>query len=318
MYEILSLTIPFFAAIALGSLASLKGWFSLSDGRILSRYVFFVVLPPFMFVAITSRPVTNIINLDFILLYEGVTLTIFLLAVFIGRFFLKLRPTESGLFGLTAAYPNYGYIGVPLALLAFGQDAAVPMALVLVINNILLLVLTSIFTRDNQTTGLWALIQTNLISLGKNPLLLSVLVAVAFSASGFSLPAMPDIFLKFLAGAAAPTALFALGITLVGQPIREAWAELSLLVLMKLLLHPLLIIFVFLPVYLAGNPAIDVLWIKVAVLFTCLPIAANAFAMSEYYGVYSGRSATAIMVTTLLASVTVPTFLYLIGILFGT
>ena len=56
---------------------------------------------------------------------------------------------------------------------------------------------------------------------------------------------MPDIFLKFLAGAAAPTALFALGITLVGQPLREAWAELSLLVLMKLLLHPLLIIVVF-------------------------------------------------------------------------
>jgi len=59
------------------------------------------------------------------------------------------------------------------------------------------------------------------------------------------------------------------------------------------------------------------LWIKVAVLFTCLPIAANAFAMSEYYGVYSGRSATAIMVTTLLASVTVPAFLYLITLIFG-
>ena len=67
---------------------------------------------------------------------------------------------------------------------------------------------------------------------------------------------------------------------------------------MKLLLHPLLIIAVFLHAHLAGNGAIDILWIKVAVLFTCLPIAANAFAMSEYYGVYSGRSATAIMVTT--------------------
>jgi len=147
--------------------------------------------------------------------------------------------------------------------------------------------------------------------------LLSVLVAVAFSASGLNLPAMPDIFLKFLAGAAAPTALFALGITLVGQPLREAWAELSLLVLMKLFLHPLLIIAVFLHAHLVGNGAIDILWIKVAVLFTCLPIAANAFAMSEYYGVYSGRSATAIMVTTLLASVTVPAFLYLITLIFG-
>ena len=317
MYDILSLTIPFFAAILLGSLASLKGWFSWSDGRILSRYVFFVVLPPFMFVAITSRPMTNILNLEFLLRYEAVTIFVFLIAVFLGRIFLKLKPTESGLFGLNAAYPNYGYIGVPLALLAFGPDVAVPMALILVSNNILLLVLTSIFTRDGQAEGLGALLWTNIVSLARNPLLLSVLVAVAFSASGLNLPAMPDIFLKFLAGAAAPTALFALGITLVGQPLREAWAELSLLVLMKLLLHPLLIIAVFLHAHLAGNGAIDILWIKVAVLFTCLPIAANAFAMSEYYGVYSGRSATAIMVTTLLASVTVPAFLYLITLIFG-
>jgi predicted permease len=230
--------------------------------------------------------------------------------------FLKLKPTESGLFGLNAAYPNYGYIGVPLALLAFGPDVAVPMALILVSNNVLLLLLTSIFTRDGRAKGLGSLLWTNIVSLSRNPLLLSVLVAVAFSASGFTLPAMPDIFLKFLAGAAAPTALFALGITLVGQPIKEAWAELSLLVLMKLLLHPLLIIAVFLQAHLSGNSSIDVLWIKVAVLFTCLPIAANAFAMSEYYGTYSGRSATAIMITTLLASVSVPAFLYIISVIF--
>ena len=144
MSEILSLTIPFFAAILLGSLSSLKGWFTLQDGRTLSRYVFFVVLPPFMFVAITSRPVTNIVNLEFLLRYEAVTIFIFLIAVFLGRVFLKLKPTESGLFGLNAAYPNYGYIGVPLALLAFGPDVAVPMALILVSNNVLLLSLIHI------------------------------------------------------------------------------------------------------------------------------------------------------------------------------
>jgi malonate transporter len=318
MYEILSLTIPFFAAILLGSLASLKGWFSLTDGRILSRYVFFVVLPPFMFVAITARPVTNIVNFEFILRYEGVTILIFLLAVVISRLFLKLSSTESGLFALNAAYPNYVYIGVPLAILAFGQDAAVPIALILVVNNTLLLILTSLFTRDARARSAFELIKITIISLFKNPLLLSVIFALGFSASGLSLPEMPDRFLNFLAGAAAPTALFALGITLVGQPMREAWAELSLLVLIRLFLHPLLILFVFLQAQFFGGANIDILWVKVAVLFTCLPIAANAFAMSEYYGVYSGRSATAIMLTTFIASLSVPCFLFVISMLFGT
>lgn len=312
MYDILSLTMPFFAAILLGSLCSLKGWFSAGDGRMLSRYVFFVVLPPFMFVAITSRPIDNIINLEFILRYEAVTITVFVLAVMIGRMILKLKRRESGLFGLNAAYPNYGYIGVPLALLAFGEEAAVPMSLILVINNILLLFLTAVFTKDQAGGTLFHLLKDNVISLARNPLMMSVLIAIAFSASGLTMPAMPDIFLKFLAGAAAPTALFALGIALVGQPVREAWAELGVLVALKLFCHPLLIIFIFVIVPPSGWGSVDPLWIKVAILFTSLPIAANAFALSEFYGVYSGRSATAIMLTTAVASITVPAFLYLL------
>ena len=70
------------------------------------------------------------------------TVFVFLVAVFLNEYFSG-KPAESGLFGLNAAYPNYGYIGV---LLAFGPDVVVPMALILVSNNILLLLL-SIFTQ---------------------------------------------------------------------------------------------------------------------------------------------------------------------------
>ena len=80
MADILALTIPFFGIILLGSLTRLKGWFSAADGRMISRYVFFVVLPPFMFVAITARPLNDIFNPEFTLRYELVTLTLFSLA----------------------------------------------------------------------------------------------------------------------------------------------------------------------------------------------------------------------------------------------
>ena len=54
----------------------------------------------------------------------------------------------------------------------------------------------------------------------------------------------------------------------------------------------------------------DILWIKVAILFSCLPIAANVFALSQFYNAYSGRSATAIMGTTIIACITVPLTLF--------
>ena len=144
----------------------------------------------------------------------------------------------------------------------------------------------------------------------RNPLLLTVLVGLGFSASGLQLAALPEQFLKMLAGAAAPTALFALGITLVGQPIRAALTELATISLIKLMIHPALIAAAFL-LWPSSQP-INPLWIQLAVLFASLPIAANVFALSQFYNVYTGRTATAIMITTICASITVPVTLFLL------
>ncbi|MGB0163091.1 MAG: AEC family transporter [Candidatus Puniceispirillaceae bacterium] len=312
MADILALTIPFFGIILLGSLTRLKGWFSAADGRMISRYVFFVVLPPFMFVAITARPLNDIFNPEFTLRYELVTLTLFGLAFIVGRYLLKLSRKEASLFSLNASYPNYGYIGVPLALLAFGEDAAVPMAVILVVNNAVLVLLVALFITDETSGGAGRTFVKTMASLVKNPLLMSVVVAMGFSASGLTMPEMPALFLDLLAGAAAPTALFALGIALVGQPVRAAWGELGALAVFKLFMHPLMMALVFLGWPAIGPYPFDPLWIKIALIFSCLPVAANVFNLAEFYGVYSGRTATSIMLSTLIASVSVPAMMYMI------
>ena len=42
---------------------------------------------------------TNIFNLEFLLRYEAVTVFVFLVAVFLGRVFLKLKPANPGCSG---------------------------------------------------------------------------------------------------------------------------------------------------------------------------------------------------------------------------
>ena len=310
MLDVLSITIPFFAIILCGSLARLRGWFSEESGRTLSRFAFFVVLPPFMFIAITSIDVTALFHIGFVLRYELVTITMFFIAGIFATFVIRLTPEQRGLFCLNTAYPNYGYIGVPLAILAFGQQAAAPISLILVCDTITLLVMTTIMSHDAATGHLGRALRDTIISMLRNPLLLTVLVGLGFSASGLQLAALPEQFLKMLAGAAAPTALFALGITLVGQPIRAALTELATISLIKLMIHPALIAAAFL-LWPSSQP-IDPLWIQLAVLFASLPIAANVFALSQFYNVYTGRTATAIMITTICASITVPVTLFLL------
>ena len=310
MGDILSLTIPFFGIILLGAFSRSSGFFDEQAGRILARFAFFVVLPAFMFVSITSAPVSEIANPHFILRYEAVTIIIFALGIVFATRILRLSGRSSGIFALNATYPNYGYIGVPLAILAFGQGAVVPMSLILVCDSIMLLLLTAIFTRDKGSADLSSALMQMLQSMARNPLLLSVLAGFIFSASGVTLPDMPIFFLDMLAGAAAPTALFALGITLIGQPIRSARAELGTITILKLVIHPLLM-----GVVMLTMPGLDVLWIQTAILFACLPVAANVFALSEFYQAYSGRTATSIMLTTLIASLTVPATLYALTML---
>ena len=310
MGDILSLTIPFFGIILLGAFSRSSGFFDEQAGRILARFAFFVVLPAFMFVSITSAPVSEVANPHFILRYEAVTIIIFGLGIVFATRILRLTGRSSGIFALNATYPNYGYIGVPLAILAFGEGAVVPMSLILVCDSIMLLLLTAIFTRDKGSGDLSSALVQMLRSMSRNPLLLSVLTGFIFSASGLTLPQMPIFFLDMLAGAAAPTALFALGITLVGQPIRSARAELGTITILKLVIHPLLMAAVMLTM-----PGLDMLWIQTAILFACLPVAANVFALSEFYQAYSGRTATSIMLTTLIASVSVPATLYALTML---
>jgi len=310
MGDILSLTIPFFGIILLGAFSRSSGFFDEQAGRILARFAFFVVLPAFMFVSITSAPVSEVANPHFILRYEAVTIIIFALGIVFATRILGLSGRSSGIFALNATYPNYGYIGVPLAILAFGEGAVVPMSLIFVRDSIMLLLLTAIFTRDKGSGDLSSALVQMLRSMSRNPLLLSVLTGFIFSASGLTLPQMPIFFLDMLAGAAAPTALFALGITLVGQPIRSARAELGTITVLKLVIHPLLMAAVMLTM-----PGLDMLWIQTAILFACLPVAANVFALSEFYQAYSGRTATSIMLTTLIASVSVPATLYALTML---
>jgi malonate transporter len=304
MSEVLNISIPFFALIFLGFGARAIKFIDESGARTMSKFAFFVTLPPFMFLRVSASEPSAILNWGFVWRYEASTVIIYLSAALLARWLFRLHRLESGIFGLNVAYPNYGYMGIPLAILAFGDEAALPMALILFADTIVLLALTSVFVAGNDGGASRAMVRI-MRTMISNPLVLSVLAGLLFSASGLSMPKIPAQFGTMLAGAAAPVALFALGATLFGQPLRAAAAEISVISCLKLVVHPLLVALFFI-----GVPGQDPLWIKVAILSACLPVAANVFMLANHYGAYTGRTASAILASTILASLSVPTFLF--------
>lgn len=307
MYDVLSLTIPFFGVIALGAFSRAIGFFDADMGLKLARFAFYFILPPFLFLSITQAPIDELFTMGFLIRYELATILMLILTGIASAFLFGFQGIKRGLYGLNAAYPNVGYIGVPLCLMAFGPEAILPLAMILSIDTIVLLVCTAVFVTSDTKGAFASSLAHTAKQLVKNPLIVSAVVGIIWAYTGLPVPFIADKFMSLLAGGAAPAALFALGITLYGSDLKQARVEISLLVILKLFIHPLLVALLFI-----GWPGMDKIWVQTAILSAALPIAANVFAMSQYYEVYSEKTAGAIMLSTVIASITTPAVLFLL------
>ena len=113
--------------------------------------------------------------------------------------------------------------------------------------------------------------------------------------------------LRILSGAAAPCALFAMGVAVALRQVKRIPGELSVLLPIKLILHPILLLLL-----LSFLGTVPDVWIKTAILMACLPPAANVFIVAQQYDVYVERASSAVMIGTLVSVFTVTFFLYLI------
>jgi len=300
MADVLNLTIPMFSLIGIGYLLRRIQFMSEQDGTVLSKFAFYILLPPLMFTSILSGDASKSLNINFIFSYEIITITIFVLTYLLGLL-IKLKTMEKAIFGLNAAYPNYGYIGVPLCILAFGAEAAIPLALILLADTFVLLT-TLIFYKLTETrkTSLRELSKEIIQRFIYNPLMMSVFVAFIFSTVDIKIVTAIDRTLSIVAASATAVALIALGISLNVTSIKNQKSVLFFITVIKLIVHPILIFIVF-----QFQTNIDPIWVKTAIVCASLPVAANVFVLANYYKNFESESAAAITITTIVSSITV-------------
>ena len=300
MADVLNLTIPMFSLIGIGYLLRRIQFMSEQDGTVLSKFAFYILLPPLMFTSILSGDASRSLNINFIFSYEIITISIFVLTYLLGVL-IKLKTMEKAIFGLNAAYPNYGYIGVPLCILAFGAEAAIPLALILLADTFVLLT-TLIFYKLTETrkTSLRELSKEIIQRFIYNPLMMSVFVAFIFSTVDIKIVTAIDRTLSIVAASATAVALIALGVSLNVTSIKNQKSVLFFITIIKLIVHPILIFIVF-----QFQNGIDSMWVKTAIVCASLPVAANVFVLANYYKTFANESAAAITITTIVSSITV-------------
>lgn len=308
MLAVLQVTFPFFALVACGYFATRRGWLPVVAIPGLNGFVLFFALPAMLYRFGATTPVGQSLDPAVI----GVYLLCAVLMVGVAVAFARGRGlgwTDAAFGALVAAFPNTGYMGVPLLVALLGAAAAGPTIATILVD----LVFTSSLCiglsqlGSHGAHGMGVAMRRALAGMLSNPLPWAILAGAATSWLGMALPAPIMQTVGLLADAASPVALFTIGAVLARSQMAGSdvtpLADYVPVAAKKLLLHPLLVWAVGSAAIAAGVP-LEAFAFKVMILVAALPSASNVAMLAERFGADNGRIARIILVSTALAFVT--------------
>jgi len=309
MSDIIGLILPFFGLIFLGFVVARFARQPIEALGWMNVFVIYVALPALFFQLLSKTPIEQLTEWKFIFGSVFSTFLIFLAMFLLSLVFSCGEIAESTIRGLASAYGNIGYMGPGLALLALGEEAAVPIALIFCFENMMHFIiaptLMALSGKDKERPLELAMKAAKGIVL--HPFIIATALGVLAAWFHFRSPLAIDRLLDSLAKAAAPCALFAMGVTLALRPLKRVPHELGVIALLKLAIHPALC---YVMLSLVGH--FSPVWVFSAVLLASLPTATNVFVIAQQYGVWVERASASILLTTVLSVVTVTAALYVI------
>ena len=312
MLKILVITFPFFALVLCGYLAARQRLLPLDAISGLNGFVLFFALPCMLYRFGANTPIAQLLDVSVALtwLLCGLAMVGVTVAASLNT---RIGWNDAAFGALVAAFPNSGFMGVPLLVALLGASAAGPTILTMVIDMVVISSLCIALSRLDGADqhGAAKAFQKALKGVLTNPMPWAILLGALGSVLGLALPAPVLQVVGMLADAASPVALFTIGAVLArsqimaaaGHAVAPQLRDYLPVALFKLFLHPLL-------VWLVGRLLIGLGFplsssaLTVVVLVAALPSASNVSLLAERFGADNGRVARIILVTTAAAFVT--------------
>lgn len=299
MLDIFLQTLPFFAVIALGFGAGRTGFFTPEATAYLTKFVFYFALSAMLFRFSATLPFSEIWNGRLIVAYLWGTAFIYGVATIVALV-RNQGLAKTAIEAQCAVIGNTGFLGVPMLILLMGEQAIGPVMLVLAVDLVvfssLIVILMSIAKDGRFDLSVFGTIGLGLL---KNPMIVSMVLGLAWSATGIPLPKPIFAFVDLLGAAATPGALFAIGASLASKSTEKVEVALWLS-FCKLVLHPAFVAIAALYLF-----PLDPYSAGVVIAAAALPVAGNVYMLAQHYGTAPQRVSAAILVSTAISIVTV-------------
>ena len=312
MLSILLVTFPFFALVLAGYVAARRKMLPLEAIPGLNGFVLFFALPCMLYRFGASMPVAQLLDASVFLTYLLCALVMvgFAVAISLNE---RIGWNDASFGALVAAFPNTGFMGVPLLVALLGPKAAGPAIVTILVDMVITTSLCIAISRLDGADehGAAKAVKNALKGVAANPLPWAIMLGAVSSAISLELPKPVMQTLGMLADAASPVALFTIGAVLARSQMLTAQGHAEPLALrdylpvavLKLLLHPLLVLLVGVAAISLGVP-LNKFALTVMVLVAALPSASNVAMLAERYAADNGRVARIILVTTAAAFLT--------------
>ncbi|MFI9411310.1 AEC family transporter [Nocardia gamkensis] len=302
--------VPIVAIFVGGVIFARRKIISATDSSVLSEFVFRLAVPAYLFAELYSADLAVLFEPHSLSVYAATALFAAALVAAWARFVHRADVRGIALRIMAAVQVNSAYFAIPVLMLFFGDATPIfPVLLFQVLVFTMLVVAVMEATAaGNAPAPTWRRV---ILGAGRSlltPVVLACLAAVTLNAATVPVPAVILRSCEFAGAAAAPVALFALGLYLggVGLRWRGATADENALVVVKCVLFPLLM-------WAAMNLAeVPDPWRGSLVLIAAMPAPQNLFTVAQAYDTDVGLAAAAVVKSTIVALCLLPVWQLLV------
>lgn len=281
--------LPVFAIMLIGMVCAGRGMFDAAAARAINRFVFFVAVPALLF-SLLSEAKMERVEWELLALYFLSEIVLFTLGSLAARFMFKRKWGEALLMGMASCFVNHVFFVLPIAQVIYGDQAAAPITAIIVVDTAIIFSGTimglEIATHRGESPG------KVLAVFIRNPVLVSIFLGLLANLMDIPIHEGIQTFTTFAGSAAAPAALFSLGIILTERGERRLDLPALVITGLKVLIHPLTAWLLF------GTVAVGGIWHDSALLVAAGPCGAMPFVLALQYGIRAESIGRAIIYST--------------------
>jgi predicted permease len=287
---------PVFAIMLVGIVFSRGGLFDSAAAHAINRFVFFVAVPALLFLLLSRADLGNV-DVRLLAFYFLSEIVLFTGGAVIARFLFKCLPGEAILLGMASCFVNHVFFVLPIATILYGEQATAPITAIIVIDTTVIFggTIMGLEFASHRSESTWRVVRSFL----RNPVLVSIALGLMVNISGLPLHDGVVTFTSFAGAAAAPAALFSLGIILARARFLSLDSRAVMATGLKIIVHPLVAWFLF-----TGLVEFEPLLRDPAMLVAAGPCGAMPFVLAMQYKVRAESIGMAIIYSTIASLLT--------------